>query len=387
MIDKLGTKWIEIDLDNLNHNIRVISKKVAPAAVIGVVKADAYGHGAVEVAETMAKCGVKLFAVSCLEEAIELRRSFFDKGILLFGAPPVSQISDIINYEITPTVCTLEFASALNKAAQKRNKKIGVHVEIDTGMGRIGPSFDNAVKFIKSIIKFKNISITGLFSHYATSDEDDSSFASVQTNRFEELLRVLKKDSIKIPLIHFSNSGAVLNLKGAEYSAVRPGLISYGIYPSKLKKGYPALRSVFSLKARVSFVKTVPAGTSIGYGCRYVTKKRTDIITLPVGYADGFQRQFTNRGTVLIKGRRLPVVGSVCMDMIMVDAGLSSGIKVGDEAVFVGSQAKEAITVYDIARDLGTIPYEVICTMGRRLTRVYLRSGKIASIKRMISEF
>jgi alanine racemase len=387
MIDKLGTKWIEIDLDNLASNIRVISKRVAPAEVIGVVKADAYGHGALEVADTMAKSGVKLFAVSCLEEAIELRRFFFDKKVLLFGAAPLSQISDIINYEITPTICTLEFAETLNKSAAKRNRVVEAHVEVDTGMGRVGPLFDKALSFIKQLKKLKHVKITGLYSHFATSDEILSSFALLQKKRFDELLDLLKNDGIKIPLIHMSNSGGVLNLKSTSYNAVRPGLISYGIYPCDLQKGYPKLKNVFTLKARVSFVKKVPAGTTIGYGCKYITKKPTDIITLPVGYADGFQRQFTNRGSVLIKGRRLPVVGSVCMDMIMVDAGAYSGIKAGDEAVFIGSQGREAITVYDIARDLGTIPYEVICSMGRRLTRVYIRARKVINVKRMITEF
>jgi alanine racemase len=387
MIDKFGTKWIEIDLDNLSHNIRIISKKVVPADIIGVIKADAYGHGALEVADTMAKCGVKLFAVSCLEEAIELRRFFFDKSVLLFGSSPLSQISDIINYEITPTICTIEFAQSLNKSAAKRNRIVEVHIEVDTGMGRVGPFYDKALAFIKQIKKLKHIKVTGLYSHFATSDENDSSFALLQKKRFDELLDSLKQNGIKIPFIHMSNSGGVLNLKSASYNAVRPGLISYGIYPSDFKKGYPQLKNVFTLKASVSYVKKVPAGTTIGYGRKYITKRPTDIITLPVGYADGFQRQFTNCGTVLIKGRRLPVVGSVCMDMIMVDAGNSSGITVGDEAVFIGSQGCETISVYDIAHDLGTIPYEVICSMGRRLTRVYIRSRKVINVKRMITEF
>ncbi len=388
MIDKYGTKWIEIDLENLAGNIRLIKQRINNASIIGVVKADAYGHGAPEVASVLAANGVNLFAVSCIEEAIELRRAFLNREILLMGASPISQIADIINYQITPTICTVEFATALNKEAVKRKKTIGVHIEVDTGMGRVGPRHDIAVKFIKKISKLKNLRLAGLYSHFATADENDLSFAFIQQERFSLLVAKLGKEKLlDSVLVHMSNSGGVLNLPSAAFNAVRPGLILYGIYPCAPQKNYPTLRSVFSLKCRVVFVKTVEAGFTVGYGQKYVAKRTTDIITLPLGYADGFRRQFTNRGTVLIKGKRFPVVGSVCMDMIMVDCGKNSGIKCGDEAVIIGSQGREIISVYDIARDLGTIPYEVICTMGRRLTRVYKKGTKTVFIKKMISEY
>ncbi|MFH0920110.1 MAG: alanine racemase [Fibrobacterota bacterium] len=386
MIDKLGTKWIEIDLDALKHNLRAIQKRVAPAGVIAVIKADAYGHGAVEVAQAAEKCGIRIFAVSCLEEAIELRRAFFNREILVFGSLPESQVCDIVNYGLTPSLCTLEFARALSIYAAKRKKTVKVHVCVDTGMGRVGPYYTEAVAFIRKVAVLKNLKLEGLYSHFSTSD-DDASFAQLQKGRFDSLLAGLKKCGIRFPLVHLANSGGVLNVPGSRYHAVRTGLIMYGIYPSPRRKDYPELKNVFSLKTRVAYVRHVPQGFSVGYGRKYVTAHATDIITLPVGYADGFPRKFTNKGQVLINGRRLPVVGSVCMDMIMVDAGKNSRIKIGEVAVLVGRQGKEAITVYDMARDLETIPYEVICVLGKRLTRVYIKDRRVVEVKRMIPEF
>jgi alanine racemase len=385
-IDKLGSKWVEINLDVLERNLRQIQKRIAPAGLIAVVKADAYGHGAVEVARCAEKIGVRFFAVSCLEEAIELRRSFVNREILIFGAPPENQVCDILTYDLTPTVCSLEFAKALSREAVRLGKEVRVHVCVDTGDGRVGPFYSQAAHFIRKVASLRKLKLTGLYSHFSTADEDFG-FAAAQQGRFESLLSELRESGLHVPMIHLANSAGILNVKGSAYTHVRPGLMLYGIYPCERKKNYPAVESVFSLKTRVTFVKTVPKGFTVSYGRRYVTEDVTDIVTLPVGYADGFPRKFSNAGEVLIRKKRYPVVGAVCMDMIMVDAGRGSGVRVGDEAVLIGRQGREEISVYEIARRLGTIPYEVICNIGKRVTRVYLKEGRVFEVKRMISEF
>lgn len=386
MIDKLGIKWVEINLDVLERNFRHIAKRAAPAAIIAVVKADAYGHGAVEVARCAEKCGVRTFAVSCLEEAIELRRSFFNRDILVFGAMPENQICDILNYELTPSVGTLGFAQALSREARKRKRTVNVHVCVDTGDGRVGPFHTEAPGFVRKVCKLPNVKVAGLYSHFSTAD-DDPGFAGLQLERFNAVVDELNRHGIEIPMLHLANSAGLLNISASGFHCVRPGLILYGIYPCERRKNYPVLDSVFSFKAKVTFVKTVGKGFTVSYGRKYVTSRTTDIVTVPVGYADGFPRKFSNCGEVLIKGKRYPVVGAVCMDMIMVDAGPRSGVKPGDEAVLIGKQGKEEISVYDIATALGTIPYEVICSVGRRVARVYIKNGRAFSVKRMISEF
>ncbi|OGS33357.1 MAG: alanine racemase [Elusimicrobia bacterium RIFOXYB2_FULL_49_7] len=387
MIDKLGVKWVEIDLDALAHNFREIKKRVAPAKVMAVVKADAYGHGAVEVARTAARCGIRSVGVSCLEEAIELRRNFIKGEILIFGALPVSQICDLLNYDLMPSVCTEAFAEALSDEAGKRGKAIPVHVCVDTGMGRVGPYYTKALPLLQRVAALSHLKLAGLYSHFATADSESTTFARIQEKRFNLLLKQIVRAGITIPIIHIANSGGVLNLAESYFKLVRPGLITYGIYPCQKRKGYPILRNVLTFKSRVSFVQSVGKGFTVGYGCRYVTKGETDIVTLPIGYADGFSRHFSNRGAVIINGRRMPVVGSVCMDMIMVDAGKHSGIREGDVAVIIGRQGKEEISVYDIARSLRTIPYEVICMINRRVTRLYIKGRKSFAVKRMITEF
>lgn len=387
MIDKLGVKWVEINLDALSHNLREIKRRVRPARLMAVVKADAYGHGAVEVARTAVKCGIRDFGVSCLEEAIDLRRNFVKGEILIFGALPESQICDIINYGLTPSICTPEFAQALSAEARRLGKTVNVHVCVDTGMGRVGPYYTKALPLIRLAASLPNLKLAGLYSHFATADSESTAFALRQQKRFDTLLKQVRKEGIDVGMNHLANSGGVLNLPGSSYHIARPGLIIYGIYPCRKRPGYPRLRNVLTFKAKVAFVQRVGRGFTVGYGCRYVTRKETDIITLPVGYADGFSRHFSNRGEVLIRGRRLPVVGTVCMDMIMVDAGRASGIVAGDEAVIIGRQGGEEITVYDAARKLNTIPYEVICAISHRVTRAYLKGRQIHSIKRMISEF
>jgi alanine racemase len=333
------------------------------------------------------QCGVKVLGVSCLEEAIDLRRNFIRGEILILGALPESQICDLLNYDLTPTICTPEFGKALSRQALRLKKRVRAHICVDTGDGRVGPYYPDALHHIKQMIKLKNISIQGLYSHFATADAQSPVFALKQKKRFEQVLKMLEQSNISIPCLHLANSGGILNVPDSSYNIVRPGLLIYGIYPCQYKAEHVKVKNVFSFKTRIVFKKTVPKGFTVGYGKKYVTKKKTDIITLPIGYADGFPRQFSNKGEVIIRKKKLPVVGSVCMDMIMVDAGRDSGIRIGDEAVIIGKQGKEEISVYDIASNLNTIPYEVICNIGKRVTRVYIKKGEIFSVKRMISEF
>jgi len=387
MIDAMGTKWLEIDLNILGRNLKGIGRYVSPAAILAVVKADGYGHGAEAVASTAAKAGVRIFGVSCLEEAIALRQSMFKREILIFGALPNSQVLDILNYNLTATICSLSFASALSKEAVRLKRTAKAHICVDTGMGRVGPLHSEAAAFVQRVKRFPGIRIAGLFSHFATSEKAGNPFVRQQIRRFQRLQQELRKEKISIPAFHLANSGAILNFSDSHLDLVRPGLLMYGIYPSPERASFPDVNPVLSFKTRVAFKKTVPAGFTIGYGQSFRTARKTDIITIPVGYADGFSRKFSNRGQVIIRGRKCPVVGAVCMDMIMVDGGRNSRITAGDEVVIIGRQRKSEISVSDIAAALSTHPYEVVCNLGRRVTRVYLKGRRIIEVRRMVTEF
>jgi len=387
MLDKVGTKWAEIDLDAVSFNIEAIKRRVGPRAVMAVVKADAYGHGAVEIARCAEKAGVRMLGVSSVDEGIQLRENFIDADILILGAPIESQSCDIINYNLTPTVSSWEFARRLNEDAGRLGRRVGVHICVDTGMGRVGPEAEQAVDFVKKVMRLENLEVSGIYSHFSSADEDYS-FSHAQLERFTGLVKTLDREGIVIPYRHIANSAAVLELEESYFDMVRTGLLLYGIYPY----GTPgvgekklSLKRVLSLKARVVYVKEVPAGTPISYGRTYVTKHRTRIATLPLGYADGFLRSFSNTGEVLIRGKRFTVSGNVCMDMMMVDVGRHP-VERGDEAVIIGAQGKEEITVYEMARKLRTIPYEVISLIGKRVPRLYFREGRPYALKKLFRE-
>lgn len=360
-----------VDLSAIEHNFREVTRRVEGRKVLGVVKAQAYGHGAVPVSRRLLALGADMLGVALVEEGKELRDSGIEAPILLMGPLFPEQAETAARLRLTPAVYSMPVARALSDAAQKLGAKVSVHAKIDTGMGRIGVAPGEAPGFIAALRGLSGIDVTGLMTHFADADLRDKRFASEQMDRFEALIRELDAGGSTVPLRHASNSAAVLDFGRALFTMVRPGLMLYGYNPLEQAAGGADLRPALSFVTRVAFLKKVKAGVPISYGRTFVTKRESIIATLPVGYADGFSRALSNRGEALVRGKRAPVAGRVCMDMCMIDVTEVPGVREGDEAVLIGSQSGERITADDIAAKIGTIPYEVLCGIGSRVPRIY----------------
>ena len=381
---KLNRAWAEINLDNIAHNVREIRRITNKSAeMMGVVKADAYGHGVMEVAKTLLDNGVTRLAVSMLDEAIQLRRSGISVPILILGYTDPIRASEIIENDVTQSVFSHELAQALSDEAVRQGKKVKIHIKIDTGMSRIGflPGY-SAIKNVAQINQLPNIIIEGLFTHFATADEKNREFTLTQFERFMSICSELQRIGIHIPVKHCANSAAIIEYPEMHLDMVRPGIILYGMYPSEdVDKTKIALKPAMTLKANVILVKEVEKDTSISYGRIFTTKGTSKIATIPIGYADGYTRMLSNKGRVLIHGQYAPVVGRICMDQCMVDVShLNCDIKVGDEVVLIGEQGDNMITAEDVAQSIGMINYELVCIVGKRIPRAFIQDGKISKI-------
>ena len=339
---------------------------------MAVVKADAYGHGVQAVAQTAIDAGAAYLAVALIEEAMELRECGISHPVLVFGGELQSQIRHIIQHDVEITIFSKGFARELSRMALKNNVKCMVHVKVDTGMGRVGVPHHDAVDFISDIIDLDGIEIKGIYTHFATSDERDKEYANLQLKRFDDIIRQLADLNINIPLKHAANSGAILDMPATYYDMVRPGVMMYGYYPSTETTESVVLKQAMRFKSKVSFVKEVPGGTAVSYGRKYVTREPTRIATIPVGYADGYNRLLSNRGKVIINGHVYPVAGRVCMDQILIDVGMRHPVAVGDDVLLFGSDGENGFSVYDICELVNTIPYEVCCWISKRVPRVYI---------------
>ena len=361
--------WAEINLGNLARNFHQIKKAAIDGAKIMVtVKADAYGHGLISVAKRLVKCGVDFLGVASIDEGIILRREGVNTPILVMGVALKEHIEAFFTFKLTPTVCDMALAAALEKKAKSLNQPINIHIKVDTGMGRIGVSHYDALKLVKRVALFKSLKVEGLFTHFAFADMNRK-FTHYQAFLFYRLISKLNNCGIQVPLVHAANSAGLLDYGNTHFNMVRPGLAIYGLYSGKNPK--IKLKPVLSLKTKVVFVKRVPQGTGISYGHTYVTGRDTKIATLPIGYGDGYQRNLSNLAPVLIKGKRFKVSGRICMDQMMVDVG-NSKINIGDEAVLIGSQGKNNISTEELAELSAAIPYEVVCSLGSRIPRVYI---------------
>ncbi|HHY40951.1 MAG TPA: alanine racemase [Syntrophaceticus sp.] len=366
--------WAEIDLDALKNNVQEMRRITDQnAQLMAVVKANGYGHGIEQVARTALQSGATWLGVALLQEAVLLREKGITAPILVLGYTPVGDADEVINHNISQTIFTVEDAQTFAAAALRLGKKAKVHIKIDTGMGRLGfcPQGDTLDK-IRSLSQLPGLDIEGIFTHFATADDADKAFAEEQFMKFQQLLKQLAAHHIYIRWRHCANSAAVIDLPYAHLDLVRPGIALYGYYPSPYVNRQVKLLPVMSLKARVAFVKEVTEGCSISYGRKYIAKKKTIIATIPLGYGDGYSRLLSNQGEVLIRGKRAPVVGRVCMDQLMVDVGHIPDVQQGDEVVLLGRQEGEEITADELAGKLGTISYEVLCRISERVPRVYL---------------
>ena len=361
--------WAEINLNNLQHNFAQI-KKILPASVkvMVCVKADAYGHGLIPVARKLESINADYLSVASIDEGIILRKAGITLPILVLGMILKNDIKPLLKYNLAQTVCTLELAVALDSAAKEENKKINIHIKIDTGMGRLGVLHQEAFDFIKKAHKLKSLNIEGVFTHLSLADINRD-FTLLQISMFNKLISRLKRQGIRIPFIHTANSLGVVGYKESHFNMVRPGLIVYGLYPDENLK--IKLKPVLSLKTKVVYFKRVPEGYGISYGYTYVTKKETTIVNLPLGYGDGYPRNLSNLAPILIRGKKFKIAGRVCMDQIMADIGNLS-VRIGDEAVLIGSQGRNKITAEELAQLSATIPYEIVCGFGSRIPRVYI---------------
>lgn len=362
----------EINLRALNSNLKNIRKKIGKHPLImAVVKANAYGHGAREVTRSICKHKTaQYFGVAIVEEGIILRKEFPTIPIHAFTTPNKNQLSLFVQYNIEPTICDFAVAQKLNFIAVAMKKKISVHVKIDTGMGRIGILPESTVNFISQLKKLSHIDIKGIFTHFATSDERDLTFAKEQLAIFRSVVMAIELEGIHIPLVHCANSGAILQMPDAYFDMVRPGIMMYGYTPSLETKKTVRIKPVMEIKARIGFLKRIPKNTSISYSRRYFTKKETTIASVTLGYADGFSRRLTNTAFALIRGKKYPIVGTICMDQIMIDVG-NDNIQLGDEVVVLGKSRNENISAWDISKTLQTIPYEITCGISERVPRKY----------------
>ena len=375
--DAIRAAWAEINITNLDFNIKKIKEKVGPGKKItGVIKADAYGHGAVKVATVLRANGIDSFGVATLSEAVRLRKAgFVLEEIVILGLTPDPYIDTIVEHRLTPVVCDFKNAEAISNAAKKANIIISGFVAVDTGMGRIGYDPENSASIddIRMMQSLPNFKIQGLMSHFATADAADKTYTTVQEQRFMVFYKKLINAGVNIPCRTIANSAAVMEIASTHYEMVRPGIILYGCYPSsEVDKSQLELRPVMSVKANITHLKKVPAGNSISYGRKFTTKQDSIIATIPLGYADGFPRPYSSKGKVIVNGVFAPIAGSICMDQCMIDVTHVPYPRLGDEVTIMGKDGIYEILADDIATATGTINYEIVCAFGQRLPKVYV---------------
>lgn len=364
----------EIDLTALRANLHAVRSLGPKAEVLAVVKANAYGHGAVEVAHALEGEAVRFLGVALVEEGLELRNSGIKAPILVLGGSYEGGYQVMVDHGLIPTVFREDHLAKLAAAAKKRGVKVKAHLKVDTGMGRIGVLPGELDAFLEAAKRHPEVELDGLLSHFANADLANQEITREQVKRFKAAHAAMKAHGHQPSFRHLSNSAGVLELPevrdGLELNLVRPGLLLYGVPPASWLKDRAKLTPVLAWKTGVTHVKTVPAGTPISYGGTFVTKRQSVIATLPIGYADGYDRAYSNRGHVLIRGKRAPIAGRVCMDMCMADVTDIPGVEVGDEVVLLGQQGSERIPVEELAQLSDTIPYEVLCGVGARVPRL-----------------
>jgi alanine racemase len=364
-----------VDLDALCWNFRQIKQRVGPGVkVLSMVKANGYGHGAPVVAKSLEKQGGDAFGVATLEEAVELRRAGIVAPILVVAGAYVEQLDHYVAHKLSAVAHEIETVKVLDAAARERGVTLDVHLKIDTGMGRLGFVPSEMQSWLPALKQLKAVTLTGVFSHFSQAESVAGEYTQQQLETFRRALQQLKSSGISPPLVHLANSAATITLPAAHFDMVRPGLILYGIYPSPAMRDQISLKPVLSWHTRVLQLKKVPKGTSISYGQTFITKRKSLIATLPVGYADGYPRLLSNRGAVLIKGRRAPVAGRVCMDLTMVDVTDIAGVRHGDEVVLLGGQDGAEITADEMAGWSSTISYEILTSIGVRVPRLHYSS-------------
>jgi alanine racemase len=362
----------EVNLRALSFNYRQIQKRISKGAkILAVVKANAYGHGAVPISLKLEKLGVEYLGVAISEEGVELRKGGVKTPILILGGLYGNEVDQIFRYRLTPVVFQKDSFQFLFKEAERRREKVKIHFKVDTGMGRLGIPMTLWPSFLKAIKKSPRVEIEGILSHFAMTEEEGTTYTQHQWNEFQKAIAIAREFGISFKYIHIASSAPLTTFPFYSGDLVRPGIMLYGSYPSPMHQNVIQLRPVMTLKTRIHFLKSVPPGTKISYGGTFLTKRESLIATLPIGYADGYNRLLSNQGEVLIRGMRAPVVGRVCMDFIMVDVTDVPKVTTGDEVILIGRQGEGTISVEEVAEKVGSISYEVFCLIGERVPRVY----------------
>lgn len=362
-----------IDRTAIQSNYLQLKNRLAKnVEILAVVKANAYGHGAVETAKILKQAGCNFFGVAMSEEGIELREAGIQSPIIILGGIYPNQIRDIVEYNLTPVIFDIETARALDAFLNKKGKGIHIHIKVDTGMGRLGLLPYQVVPFFKALKGLANVNVEGVLTHFAEADEEDKEFSGEQLNIFFKIITAIRNLGFHPRLIHIANSAAVIGHVNSHFNLVRPGIMLYGAYPAKNLAGSIQLKPAMRLVSQIVHLKKMPKGSSVSYGRTYVAEKESAIAIIPVGYGDGYSRSLSNKGEVLIRGVRARVAGTICMDMTMLDVTHIKDVSEGDEAVLIGKQGNDEITADELADVAGTIPYEIFCGITNRVPRVYV---------------
>lgn len=381
--------WAEIDLDNITQNIREF-QRILPAKtqIMAVVKADAYGHGAEEVAQTALAAGAARLGVALIEEGIVLRRKGIAAPIQILGISAPGTEQAVLAHHLIPTICSIESAHRFSEAGRVAGQTVPFHLKLDTGMGRIGIRIDQLAEFLKMLKPLPNLHMEGVFSHFSKADESDKTYTTKQFRLYQQGCDILKEAGFVPQIRCLANSAGTIEIPEALFNMVRIGISLYGLYPSDdVEKTRITLDPVMQWKTQIVHLKELPPGEAISYGGMFITSRPTNVATLPVGYADGFRRRlWKTGGHVLVKGRRVPIIGRICMDMCMLDVTDVPDIAVGDEVVLIGTQEAEHLPVEEMAARLDTINYEITCLVGKRVPRIFRKDGRVVKIKSLLGE-
>ncbi len=365
--------YVEVDLARLRRNFQAIRRRVGEAKIMVILKANAYGHGLLEVAPHVVDWGAEYIGVAVLEEALLLRQAGIRTPILVLGGVWGNQIPNFIEHDITITASSVEKLEHIEQAAEALGKRAHVHLKIDTGMERIGVHYYSAETLLEASLRCRHVVVEGIYSHFANADAADLTSAHLQLERFQEVLRFYERRSLPFPLRHMANSGAILQLPEATFDMVRPGILFYGVYPSDEVQRTVQVEPALTWRSRVVYFKVVKPGHPVSYGWTWQSDRLTRVVTVPVGYGDGYFRSMSNKAHVLIRGRRYPQVGRICMDQMVINIGWESAFN-GDVVTLVGQDGDERITVEDLAAWAGTIPYEILTNINTRVPRLYINS-------------
>ena len=376
--------WVEVDLDAMKSNLEKVKELMGNGArILLVVKADAYGHGAVRIAQFASQCGVHMFGVATIDEGKELRENGITEPILILSPILPSEIPGAIEYGLAVSVSSYSFAKDVSRIAVAIGKGCPIHVEVDTGMGRAGVRADVAVEEVEKISGLDGIELEGIFTHFPVSDVDEE-FTLAQIRQFSQIVERLRAQGIDFKYVHSANSAGIINFPSSYFNLVRPGLVVFGNHPSINLKDRLELTPIMSFKTKLVLVKELEEGMSVSYGRTFITTKKTTVGVIPVGYGHGLSHRLSNRGQVLYRGRRVPIIGRITMDMTMIDLTGFDNPEVGEEIVLFGRQGEAEITIDEIAGIVGTLNYEILCGISKRVTRVYIKDGKVDSMKTLL---